>query len=149
MQPKGRNSYRMSYRNPVAADLPRIHAMEFKAVEINTGSMQSAPHECEHLLDGREKSKPCMQRSPPLDRISKPAFSISKWTREFKCPSTKHQEAEPLFHVQGPAKHIHSCTGKCLTLFHQIAWTILWNVHVCECADWTNAMASWLSTHSQ
>jgi len=34
MQPKGRSSYRMSYRNPVAVDLPGIHTMKFRAVEI-------------------------------------------------------------------------------------------------------------------
>jgi len=51
MYPRRGSSYRMSYRNPIAADPSGAHTMESRVVEINTGDMEPALHECEHLLD--------------------------------------------------------------------------------------------------
>jgi len=74
MHPRRRNKYKMSYKNPLAADPSGAHTMESRALEINIGGMQPALLECEDLLDSQEKTEPCMKCSPPEDRVPKPCI---------------------------------------------------------------------------
>ena len=100
MHHRRRNGYRMSYRNLVAANPAGAHTMETPAAHI--------------------KRSQCMQHSPPESWSSRSRSQQQPMEEELQHPCTNNSKQLQHSSSRSLQNHVHSRTGKCLTLFCRI-----------------------------